>query len=404
MRAYERLLRYAAVDSQSDENGVGTPSTEKQFAMAKLLKEEMEAMGLLRVYTDEHAYTYGFLPASPGREAEPVIGLIAHIDTSPDFSGAGVKPQLIENYDGRELPLGESGLVLRPAEFPDLNQSLGHTLITTDGTTLLGADDKAGVAEILTACERLLQGDIPHGAIAVCFPPDEEIGHGASLLDLERFGADFAYTVDGDAVEEINFETFHAAAASFQICGKSVHPGSAKGIMVNAALIAARISAMLPPGQTPADTEGYEGYYHLMEIRGEVTEARADYIIRDHDRACFDARCEKLREIERELNAEYGAGTVTLTIRQQYRNMREILQDHMEVVEQAEKAIRKAGLQPVTTPIRGGTDGAQLSFRGLPCPNLGTGGAAFHGPYEHITVQNMDKAVEILLNIVSAQD
>ncbi len=404
MRAYDRLLRYVTADTQSSEKGKSTPSTEKQFRLARLLVREMTALGFEWVLLDENAYAYGFLPASPGLETEPVIGFIAHIDTAPDFSGAEVKPILYLHYDGRELPLGESGRVLRPADFPDLRESVGQTLISTDGTTLLGADDKAGVAEIMTACERLIKDRRPHCGVSVCFTPDEEIGHGAALLDLERFGADFAYTVDGDAVNEINFETFNAAAASFRIRGVSVHPGSAKGIMVNAAHIATRINALLPPKEIPAETEGYEGYYHLLDIKGDVNAARLRYIVRDHDRERFEERCGRLRAIERDMNAEYGPGTVKLTLRRQYRNMEEILSGHMEIVERAERAIRKAGLEPVTVPVRGGTDGAQLSFRGLPCPNLGTGGAGFHGPFEHITVENMDKAVEILLNIVGPQE
>ena len=404
MRAYDRLLRYVTADTQSNEKGRNTPSTEKQFRLARLLYRELTALGMERVHLDEHCYTYGFLPASPGMEDEPVIGLIAHIDTAPDYTGAEVKPILCLHYDGRDLPLAESGHVLRPADFPDLYGCVGHTLITTDGTTLLGADDKAGVAEIMTACERLIRDRRPHCGVSVCFTPDEEIGHGAELLDLGRFGADFAYTVDGGPVEEINFETFNAAGASFRIRGVSVHPGSAKGIMVNAAHIATRINAMLPPEEIPSKTEGYEGYFHLMEIKGNVTSASLKYIIRDHDREAFEARCDRLREIEALMNREYGPGTVTLKLQEQYRNMEEILQHHMEIVERAEKAIHRAGLEPVTVPVRGGTDGARLSFHGLPCPNLGTGGAGFHGPYEHISVENMDKAVEILLNIVGPQE
>ena len=400
MRAYERLLRYAAVDTQSDENGTGTPSTEKQYAFAWLLRNEMRDMGMLRVYTDPRAYTYGFLPPSPEMKAEPMIGLIAHIDTAPDFSGAGVRPQLHKNYDGGELALGKSGLVLRPEDFPDLRAHAGKTLITTDGTTLLGADDKAGVAEIMTVCEKLLKGGRPHCAVGVCFTPDEEIGHGAAKLDFIRFGASFAYTVDGGPVEEINYETFNAAAATFKIQGRSVHPGSAKDVMVNASLLAMRVNAMLPPEEIPACTEGYEGFYHLTDMSGDVSRAELKYIIRDHDGERFEARCERLRQIERTLNAEYGEGTVELTLREQYRNMSEILHRHMEIIRRAEKAIRDAGLTPVTRPVRGGTDGSRLSFAGLPCPNLGTGGSAFHGPYEHITAEDMDKVVEILTNIV----
>ena len=400
MRAYERLLRYAAVDTQSDKNGTGTPSTEKQYAFAWLLRNEMKDLGMKRVFTDPRAYTYGFLPPSPEMKAEPMIGLIAHIDTAPDFSGTGVKPRIIKNYDGRALPLGKSGLTLSPEEFPDLKDHAGKTLITTDGTTLLGADDKAGVAEIMTACEELLKGDRPHCAVAVCFTPDEEIGHGAALLDFIRFGANYAYTVDGGPVEEINYETFNAAAATVKIKGRSVHPGSAKDVMVNASLLAMRFNAMLPVGEIPARTEDYEGFYHLTDMSGDVSAAELKYIIRDHDAERFAARCERLRQIALELNKEYGDGTVELTIQEQYRNMAEILNGHMEIIHRAEKAIRLAGLKPVRRPVRGGTDGARLSFMGLPCPNLGTGGAAFHGPYEHITAEDMDKAVEILLNIV----
>ena len=400
MRAYERLLRYVTVDTQSNEKAKTTPSTGKQFVLAQFLGRELTALGMSRVHTDEHAYTYGFLPPSPGREAEPVIGLIAHIDTAPDFSGAKVQPILYLHYDGRDLPLGESGRTLSARDFPDLRRCAGKTLITTDGTTLLGADDKAGAAEIMTACEQLLRGERSHCGVAVCFTPDEEIGHGASLLDLTRFGADFAYTVDGGPIEEINYETFNAAQAVFRIRGVSVHPGSAKGIMVNAGHIATRINALLPQDEIPAATEGYEGYYHLVGIKGDVNAARLQYILRDHDAQRFEARCEKLRELERAMNAEYGPGTVRLTLREQYRNMAEVLRDHMEIVARAEEAIRRAGHTPVTRPVRGGTDGARLSFCGLPCPNLGTGGAAFHGPFEHITAEDMDAAVEILLNIV----
>ena len=405
MRAYKRLLRYAAIDTQSNEdNAAVTPSTEKQYAFSWLLHCELQDLGMKQVYTDPHAYTYAFLPASPGWESEPVIGLIAHIDTAPDFSGTGVKPQTHFDYDGGDIALGTSGLVLSPRDFPELKNCVGKTIITTDGTTLLGADDKAGVAEIMTVCETLIHSDRPHCALAVCFTPDEEIGHGARLIDFKRFGAAFAYTVDGDAVEEINYETFNAASASFLIKGVSVHPGSAKDVMVNASLVAMRINAMLPADEIPARTEGYEGFYHLTDMRGDVSEAELKYIVRDHDAKRFLARCDRLREIEGALNAEYGEGTVTLTCNEQYRNMAEILADHMQIVRRAERAIRKAGLKPRTSPVRGGTDGAQLSFSGLPCPNLGTGGAAFHGPSEHIAVEDMDKVVEILLNIVCERE
>ena len=404
MRAYKRLIRYAAIDTQSRGGADGTPSTEKQYAFSWLLHTELQDLGMKQVYTDPHAYTYGFLPASPGMEKEPVVGLIAHIDTAPDFSGTGVRPKLHFDYDGGDIRLGRSGRVLSPREFPGLEKHIGKTLITSDGTTLLGADDKAGVAEIMTACESLIHGDRPHCAVSVCFTPDEEIGHGAELLDLERFGAAYAYTVDGGDVERINCETFNAATAVFTVRGVSVHPGSAKDVMVNAALVAMHINAMLPPEEIPACTEGYEGFYHLTEMSGNVNEASLRYIIRDHSAARFEARCDTLREIARTMNEKYGEGTVALELVEQYRNMAEVLENHMAIVERAERAIRKAGLEPVREPVRGGTDGSRLSFRGLPCPNLGTGGAAFHGPHEHIAVEDMDKAVEILLNIVCMKE
>ena len=401
MRAYERLLNYAVIDTQSSEDAETTPSTAKQLDLTRLLEREMKEMGMERVYSDDSAYVYGFIPASEGMENKPVIGLIAHIDTAPDFSGTGVKPILHENYDGKALPLGESGLVLSPERFPDLKGCVGCTLITTDGTTLLGADDKAGVAEIMSACERIIKDKLPHCALAVCFAPDEEIGHGAALLDLERFGADFAYTLDGDKVNEINFETFNASAAVFTVKGVNVHPGSAKDIMVNASLVAMEINSMLPPEEVPSKTQDYEGFFHLTDMSGTVEKAELKYIVRDHDAEHFAERCEKLGEIEKAMNEKYGADTVSLVIREQYRNMAEKLSDCMEIVSRAEAAIRSAGLSPVRRPIRGGTDGAQLSFRGLPCPNLGTGGGAFHGPYEHITAEAMDKVVDIILNIAA---
>lgn len=400
MRAYERLLKYVRVHTASAEDTDTTPSTARQFDLAHLLAEELRALGMAEVYEDEHAYVYAALPASAGMEGERAIGLIAHIDTVPDFSGENVRPQVIENYDGGEVPLGASGRVLSPEQFPELPKLKGQTLITTDGSTVLGADDKAGVAEIMTACERIIAQGIPHGRIAVCFTPDEEVGHGAALLALDRLGADFAYTVDGGALEEVNFETFNAAAAHWDVTGFNIHPGDAKNTMINASLVAFEINAMLPSGETPAHTEGYEGFYHLMSMTGSVEHAELDYIVRDHAAASFAAREAALRHIEKLINEKYGAGTATLTLTQQYRNMAERMSGHMDVVERAERAIAAVGLKPVRVPVRGGTDGAQLSFRGLPCPNLGTGGYSFHGPYEHITAEAMDAAVEIILNIV----
>lgn len=400
MRAYERLLKYVRVHTASAEDADTTPSTARQFDLAHLLAEELRALGMAEVYEDEHAYVYAALPASAGMEGERAIGLIAHIDTVPDFSGENVRPQVIENYDGGEVPLGASGRVLSPEQFSELPKLKGQTLITTDGSTVLGADDKAGVAEIMTACERIIAQGIPHGRIAVCFTPDEEVGHGAALLALDRLGADFAYTVDGGALEEVNFETFNAAAAHWDVTGFNIHPGDAKNTMINASLVAFEINAMLPSGETPAHTEGYEGFYHLMSMTGSVEHAELDYIVRDHAAASFAAREAALRHIEKLINEKYGAGTATLTLTQQYRNMAERMSGHMDVVERAERAIAAVGLKPVRVPVRGGTDGAQLSFRGLPCPNLGTGGYSFHGPYEHITAEAMDAAVEIILNIV----
>ncbi|MBR1457351.1 MAG: peptidase T [Oscillospiraceae bacterium] len=401
MRAYERLIRYARIHTASEEGREQTPSTQRQFDLSRLLAEEMRQLGFAEVYEDAHAYVYGALPATPGCGEKPRLGLIAHIDTVPDFNGGNVRPQLHPDYDGGEVPLGDSGRVLSPAQFPALTRWKGQTLITTDGTSVLGADDKAGVAEILTACERLLAEGLPHGRIAVCFTPDEEIGHGAALLDLERLGADFAYTVDGGELSEINYETFNAAAAHWEIRGFNVHPGSAKDKMINAGLVAMEINAMLPARETPAHTEGREGFFHLTEMSGNVERASLDYIVRDHDAAAFEARLALLRRIEEEINARYGAGTAALSIRQQYRNMAERLRDRMDIVELAREAIRRAGLTPREVPIRGGTDGAQLTFRGLPCPNIGTGGDGFHGPYEHITAERMDLAVEVILHIAA---
>lgn len=395
------MLEYVAIDSQSAEGADRTPSTPGQRAMSGRLRRELEELGLQDVFMDEHAYVYGRMPASPGCDSQPHIGLIAHVDTSPDFPGGDIRPRVIDDYDGEDVALGDSGRVLEVSRFPKLPELRGQTLIVTDGRTLLGADDKAGAAEIMTACERLISGGAPHCALSVCFTPDEEIGHGAALLSLERLGADFAYTVDGDDPEEINYETFNAASAVFDIRGVNVHPGSAKGLMVNASLLAMEISALLPAQEIPAATDGYQGFFHLTDMSGTVESARLKYIIRDHDAGVLERRCALLRSICDELNLRCGAGTVTLTITPQYRNMAQVLSGRMEIVERAERAIRRAGLTPVRVPIRGGTDGSQLSFRGLPCPNLGTGGRAFHGPFEHITAQRMDVVVDIIYNLLT---
>lgn len=403
MKASERLLKYAVIYTGSDEDHAEqTPSTPEQMTLAQVLAEDMRDIGLTDVSVDAHAYVYGFLPATAGREQCPPIGFIAHIDIVNEFGTSEIHPQIIKEYDGGEIALGTSGRTLDTVQFPDLKQAVGKTVITTDGTTVLGADDKAGVAEILTMCERLVQDNLPHGKICVCFTPDEEIGHGAALLDLEKFGASCAYTVDGGAPNEVEWETFYAAAADWSIAGVSVHPGDAKDKMVNAALVAMEVNGMLPPDEIPAKTQGREGFFHLCDMSGDVSAAKLSYIIRDHDAEKFSQRKQTMREIERKINETYGAGTATLTLREQYRNMAEILQHHPDVVERAKRAIRAVGLTPVSNPVRGGTDGAQLSFRGLPCPNLGTGAYALHGPYEHAIAEQMDVVTEILLHIAQA--
>lgn len=403
MKASERLLKYAVIYTGSDEDHANqTPSTPEQMTLAQVLAEDMRDIGLTDVSVDAHAYVYGFLPATAGREQCPPIGFIAHIDIVNEFGTSEIHPQIVKEYDGGEIALGTSGRTLDTVQFPDLKQAIGKTVITTDGTTVLGADDKAGVAEILTMCERLVQDNLPHGKICVCFTPDEEIGHGAALLDLEKFGASYAYTVDGGAPNEVEWETFYAAAADWSIAGVSVHPGDAKDKMVNAALVAMEINGMLPPDEIPAKTQGREGFFHLCDMSGDVSAAKLSYIIRDHDAEKFSQRKQTMREIERKINETYGAGTATLTLREQYRNMAEILQHRPDVVEQAKRAIRAVGLTPVSNPVRGGTDGAQLSFRGLPCPNLGTGAYALHGPYEHAIAEQMDVMTEILLHIAQA--
>lgn len=403
MKASERLLKYAVIYTGSDEDHAEqTPSTPEQMTLAQVLAEDMRDIGLTDVSVDAHAYVYGFLPATAGREQCPPIGFIAHIDIVNEFGTSEIHPQIIKEYDGGEIALGTSGRTLDTVQFPDLKQAVGKTVITTDGTTVLGADDKAGVAEILTMCERLVQDNLPHGKICVCFTPDEEIGHGAALLDLEKFGASYAYTVDGGAPNEVEWETFYAAAADWSIAGVSVHPGDAKDKMVNAALVAMEMNGMLPPDEIPAKTQDREGFFHLCDMSGDVSAAKLSYIIRDHDAEKFSQRKQTMREIERKINETYGAGTATLTLREQYRNMAEILQHHPDVVERAKRAIRAVGLTPVSNPVRGGTDGAQLSFRGLPCPNLGTGAYALHGPYEHAIAEQMDVVTEILLHIAQA--
>ena len=399
MRAYERMLNYVKVWTTSDSSSETVPSTSRQFDLAKLLVEEMKSLGIEDAHVDEKSYVYGTLPATKGYEDKAKLGFIAHLDTSEDISGQNVNPQIIENYDGKDIVLGDSGRVIRVSDFPHLEKFKGRTLITTDGTTLLGADDKAGIAEIMTAIEIIQKENIPHGKICIGFNPDEEIGTGAHNFDVEKFGADFAYTLDGWLEGQIEYENFNASSAVFEIKGINVHPGSAKNIMVNSQLLAMEINAMLP-NETPATTEGYEGFYHLMETTGSVEHSKLTYIVRDHDADKFAARNEFLKNIEKPMNDKDGEGTVTLTIKEQYRNMKQKIEPCMHLIDNAKKAIKAVGLEPTVDAIRGGTDGAQLSFKGLPCPNLGTGGAAYHGACEHISVEGMDKVVDIAVELV----
>lgn len=407
MRVEERFLTYVSYWTTSDEENsikdgaVNIPSSDRQFALAKVLEQELKDLGLTRVRLTDHCYVYGLLPATPGYEHKKAVGFISHMDTAPDYSGENVKPQIIKNYDGGDVLLPGSGALLKVSDFPSLASLAGRTLITTDGTTLLGADDKAGIAEILTAVEQLIASGKPHGDIWVGFTPDEEVGNGAELFDLDYFKADFAYTLDGDYEGEVAYENFNAASALFTIIGVNVHPGEAKDIMVNAALVACELQSMLPEAETPAHTEGREGFYHLTDMKGDVASATLSYIVRDHDRQTFLARLDTLRNLEAALNQKYGEGTVSLVIKESYSNMLEVIEKHPYVVDIAKKAISETGLSPLSRPVRGGTDGARLSFMGLPCPNLGTGGYGFHGPYEHISVEGMETAVRVVLGIIA---
>ena len=400
MKAFERLLKYAAIRTPSDEESDPVPSWAWQFERAHHLYRELFTMGITDGKVDTRCCLYAHIPATPGYEDRPKLGFIAHLDTVSDFCDRRIIPVIHEDYNGRELPLGTSGRILSPDMFSHLKDLKGRTLITSDGTTILGADDKAGIAEIITMAERILDENIPHGPISIAFTPDEEIGMGAAHFDVEEFGADFAYTLDGDTEGEIQYENFNAAKAEFRISGVNVHPGSAKDIMVNASLVAMEINSMLPQGETPRDTDGYEGFYHLIDMQGDVGHAVLRYIIRDHDAEKFEERKETLRNIEKTINEKWGRGTAALTITDQYRNMAEIIAGCMHLIENAKKACENAGVTPLVLPIRGGTDGAQLSFKGLPCPNLGTGGHGYHGPYEHITAEGMDAACEVALELV----
>ena len=405
MNAIDRFLRYVTYDTQSAEGSDTCPSTEKQKVLGQALADELGQLGLYNAHMDEHGYVYAWLPATPGCEGIPCVGLVAHMDTSPDAPGAGVKARIVR-YEGGDLVLNEEkGIVMRAAEFESLARYQGQDLIVTDGTTLLGADDKAGVAEIVSAVAHLVaHPEIRHGRIAVCITPDEEVGQGADRFDVEGFGAAVAYTVDGGELGEIEYENFNAANAGVFVHGVNIHPGSAKNKMKNALLIALEFAALLPPAETPGHTEGYEGFYHLHDMKGNETEAQLHYLIRDHDRDRFEARKAFLARAAAFLNDKYGAGTVEVAVKDSYYNMKEQIEPHMYLILRARAAMEAAGVTPVVVPIRGGTDGARLSYMGLPCPNLSTGGLNFHGVHEYIPADALLKMTQVLVNLVTAQE
>lgn len=398
MRAYERLINYAKVYTTSDEYTGTHPSTQRQFDLANMLVKELKDMGL-DATLDDKCYIYAKLPATKGYEDKIRLGFIAHVDTAPDYNGKGVNPVLHPNYDGGDVTLGNGQKIL-VKDFPHLKGLKGRTLLTADGTSLLGADDKAGVAEIMTMVETLIKENVPHGDVLIGFTPDEEIGEGADNFDVAKFGADFGYTIDGDLEGSIEYENFNAHAAVFEIKGVNVHPGTAYDIMVNASLVAMEINSMLPENDVPSRTQNYEGFFHLTDMEGCVEKATLKYIVRDHDFSSSERRLELLRSIESKINAKYGEGTCKLTVREQYRNMAEKIKPVFHLIENAEAAARNVGVTPSVHPIRGGTDGARLSYMGLPCPNLGTGGFAFHGPMEHVSIEGMDAQTKILVELV----
>lgn len=400
MKAYERLLKYVVVRTPSDENSSTVPSSQCQYDLANILLQELKDLGVTSTHIDHKGFVYGKIPATPGYEDCPKIGFMAHMDTVSDFCEHDIVPIVTENYNGEDFVLGNSGRTLRVKDFPHLPSLKGRTLITSDGNTILGADDKAGIAEIMTVVERLMMSDIPHGQISIAFTPDEEIGIGSHSFNVSAFDADYAYTVDGGGEGEIEYENFNACGATFEIEGFSVHPGSSKNTMINACLVAMEINSLLPGADTPRDTEGYEGFFHLIDMSGDVGHATLNYIVRDHSKTMYEARKETLRHIEKIMNEKWGEGTVTLTIKEQYRNMSEIIESCMHLITNAKLAAENIGITPSIVPIRGGTDGSYLSFQGLPCPNLGTGGYAFHGPYEHITAEGMELAADMILEII----
>ena len=400
MRAYERLLKYVQIHTTSSEETGATPSTPGQWDLARVLVDELKELGLENPSVNEHCIVTAWLPASPGCEGAPALGLLAHMDTAPAFSGEGVKPILHEHYDGGDIALPQGGRVIKAADFPFLAGLKGKTLITADGSTLLGADDKAGVAEIMTLCQRVIDENLPHGRLCIAFTPDEEIGEGPDHFDVAAFGAQYAYTVDGSAAGSIEYENFNAASAKVDITGVSVHPGTAKDVMENALLIAQELNSLLPPEAVPARTEGYEGFFHLDALTGTTAFAHMEYIVRDHDREKFEAKKTLLERSAAQVQAAHPTARVELTLKDSYYNMKEKLTDCMHLVDNARRAAELAGLTPAVEPIRGGTDGARLSYMGLPCPNLGTGGYNFHGPLELACAEEMDAVVEVLRHIV----
>ena len=399
MELKERFLKYVAINTRSDENSETFPSTTAQWDLLNALVEEMKLLGLEDVTIDKYGYAMGTIPATKGKEGAPVIGFLAHVDTAPDMSGENVRPRIIESYDGQDIVLNNA-LTMRVADFPELKHFVGHTLIHTDGTTLLGADDKAGIAEIMTAAEYLMaHPEIEHGKIRIGFTPDEEIGRGVDFFDVKAFGADFAYTMDGGFEGELEYENFNAASAKIAIQGRNVHPGYAKNKMINAIEVACEINNMIPAVERPQFTEGYEGFYHCVGLNGTVENATISYIIRDHDAELFEQKKIWMWDIVGMLNKKYGQGTLTLTLKDQYYNMRKMVEPHPQVINNALAAMREADVEPIVRPIRGGTDGARLSFMGLPCPNIFAGGMNFHGKFEYCSLNSMEKAVQVIINI-----
>ena len=399
MELKERFLKYVAINTRSDENSETFPSTAVQWDLLNALVEEMKLLGLQDVTIDKYGYAMGTIPATPGKENAPVIGFLAHVDTAPDMSGENVRPHIIESYDGKDIVLNNA-LTMKVSDFPELSRFVGHTLIHTDGTTLLGADDKAGVAEIMTAAEYLMtHPEVEHGKIRIGFTPDEEIGRGVDFFDVKAFGADFAYTMDGGYEGELEFENFNAASAKIAIQGRNVHPGYAKNKMINAIEVACELNALVPAVERPQYTEGYEGFYHCVGFNGTVENATISYIIRDHDFALFEKKKAWMYDIVGMLNNKYGQGTLTLTLKDQYYNMRKRVEPHPQVIDNALAAMRDAGVEPLVRPIRGGTDGARLSFMGLPCPNIFAGGMNFHGKFEYCSLNSMEKAVKVIINL-----